>query len=288
MYNFRYHIASLVAVFLALSIGLLLGTVVVERGTLNAQRTTLVDSLQKEYSALRTDNTQLKSELDTNKAFVTDAAPVLVANRLSGRTVLVLGNAGRADAAAAVGDAVAKAGGMSISATFRDAGFGLKDKALAAKVAAVLAADASGDLTAPTADVLAREFANAPGIPSPLTDLLVAAGELSMTRPDGAGTPTLFVVTGAFDDKADAAQIALASAAKSHGQMAAGAETTKHATGVAAAASDAGLPTVDHADTPLGQVSLVWVLLGRADGRFGLARGVDGAYPSPLTATIPK
>ena len=35
MYNLRYHIASLVAVFLALAVGLLLGTVVVERGELD-------------------------------------------------------------------------------------------------------------------------------------------------------------------------------------------------------------------------------------------------------------
>src|SRR5450759_5719714 len=149
MYNFRYHIASLVAVFLALSIGLLLGTVVVERGTLDAQRTTLVDSLQKEYTTLRTDNTQLKSELDTDRSFLAEAAPLLVSNRLAGRTVMVLTNAGRADAAAAVADVVAKAGGVAVTATFRDAGFGLKDKTLAAKVAAVLATDANTDLTAP-------------------------------------------------------------------------------------------------------------------------------------------
>lgn len=288
MYNFRYHIASLVAVFLALSIGLLLGTVVVERGTLDAQRTTLVDSLQKEYTTLRTDNTQLKSELDTDRAFVADAAPVLIANRLAGRTVLVLTNAGRADAAAAVTDSVAKAGGAVITATFRDVGFGLKDKAFAAKVAAVLATDANGDLTALVADQLARELTDVAGTPAPLTDLFVASGELTVGTPDGAGTPTAVATTGSFDDKADAAEIALAVAAKARGQLAAGAETTKHTTGVAAAAADAGLPSVDDADTPVGQVSLVWVLLGRADGRYGVTHGVDSAYPSPLTANAPK
>jgi hypothetical protein len=288
MYNFRYHIASLVAVFLALSIGLLLGTVVVERGTLDAQRTTLVDSLQKEYTTLRTDNTQLKTELDTDRAFLAEAAPVLIGSRLAGRTVLVLTNAGRADAAAAVADAVAKSGGVTITATFRDVGFGLKDKALAAKVAAVLATDASADLTAPVADTLAREFSDPAGTPAPLTDLLVATGELTIAAPDGAGIPTSVVTTGSFDDKADAAEVALAVAAKAHGSLAAGAETTKHTTGAAAAAADAGLSSVDDADTPVGQVSLVWVLLGRADGRFGVSRGVDAAYPSPLTANAPK
>jgi hypothetical protein len=288
MYNFRYHIASLVAVFLALSIGLLLGTIVVERGTLNAQRTTLVDSLQKEYTTLRTDNTTLKAQLDTNTAFVADAAPVLIDSRLAGRTVMVLTNAGRADAAAAVSDAVAKAGGAAVTATFRDVGFGLKDKTLAAKVAAVLATDANADLTAPVADALAREFSDAPGTPSPVTDVLVAAGELSMNTPDGSGTPALIVTTGSFDDKPDAAEISLATAGKAHGLIAAGAETTKRATGVAAAAADAGLPSVDDADTPVGQVSLVWVLLGRATGRYGAAKGVDAAYPSPLAAATAK
>ncbi len=288
MYNFRYHIASLVAVFLALSIGLLLGTVVVERGTLNAQRTTLVDSLQKEYTTLRTDNTQLKSELDTDRSFLAEAAPLLVSNRLAGRTVMVLTNAGRADAAAAVADVVAKAGGVAVTATFRDAGFGLKDKTLAAKVAAVLATDANTDLTAPVADTLAREFTDVAGTPSPLTDLLVSVGELTIGSANNAGTPTIVVAAGSFDDKPDAAEIALAAAAKTHGQVGAGAETTKHATGVAAAAADAGLASVDDVDAPVGQVSLVWVMLGRANGRYGVNRGVDSAYPSPLSANAPQ
>jgi hypothetical protein len=284
MYNFRYHIASLVAVFLALSIGLLLGTVVVERGTLNAQRTTLVDSLQKEYTTLRTDNTQLKSELDTDRAFLADAAPMLVANRLAGRTVMVLTNAGRADAAASVADAVTKAGGTAVTATFRDVGFGLKDKSIAAKVAALLALDASADLTAPVADTLSREFTDVAGTQAPLTDLLVSLGELTIGNADNAGTPTMVVAAGSFDDKPDAAEIAIAAAAKTHGQVGVGAETTKHATGVAAAAADAGLASVDDVDLPVGQVSLVWVLLGRADGRYGVTRGADAAYPSPLSA----
>jgi hypothetical protein len=49
MYNLRYHIVSLVAVFLALTVGLVLGTVVVERGVLTKQRAALVGDLTKQY-----------------------------------------------------------------------------------------------------------------------------------------------------------------------------------------------------------------------------------------------
>ena len=75
MYNLRYHIASLVAVFLALAIGLILGTVVGERGTLDKQQTTLVTSLQKDFTLLRTENADLKRERDRDHAFATDVVP---------------------------------------------------------------------------------------------------------------------------------------------------------------------------------------------------------------------
>ena len=43
MYNIRYHIASLVAVFLALALGLVLGGLVVQQGTFSKQQKALVE-----------------------------------------------------------------------------------------------------------------------------------------------------------------------------------------------------------------------------------------------------
>ena len=106
MYNLRYHIASLVAVFLALAMGLLLGTIVVERGVLSDQQTTLVAGLQKDFSQIRAESAALKTANDALSAFAGEAAPKLVDGALTGRTVLVIAAPDSADTVASVTSAV--------------------------------------------------------------------------------------------------------------------------------------------------------------------------------------
>ncbi len=53
MFDMRYHIASLVAVFLALTVGIVLGTAIVNRGVLVRQQNALVGSLRTEFASLR-------------------------------------------------------------------------------------------------------------------------------------------------------------------------------------------------------------------------------------------
>jgi hypothetical protein len=110
MYNLRYHIASLVAIFFALTVGLLLGGVVVERGTLQNQKTTLVDSLRKSYEGLSADQRTLKAENDALAAFSDQAAVQVVSGVLAGRTVVVLADPASGDVVSEVTRAVRDAG----------------------------------------------------------------------------------------------------------------------------------------------------------------------------------
>ncbi|MFY1632409.1 copper transporter [Solwaraspora sp. WMMB335] len=89
MINFRYHVVSLTAVFLALAIGLVVGT-----AALNGP---VVDSLSDNVNALRKDNQQLREtvnslreEVNREEDFVTEAAPILLADKLAGRRLLVV------------------------------------------------------------------------------------------------------------------------------------------------------------------------------------------------------
>ncbi|WP_326553970.1 copper transporter [Micromonospora sp. NBC_01813] len=89
MINFRYHVVSLTAVFLALAIGLVVGT-----AALNGP---VADSLSDNVNALRKDNTQLREtvnslreEVNREEDFVTEAAPILLADKLAGRRILVV------------------------------------------------------------------------------------------------------------------------------------------------------------------------------------------------------
>ena len=71
MYNLRYHIASLVAVFLALAIGIVLGGLVVRQGVFDTQQRALVSSLQSEFNSIKKQNTALKSSLTLEETAVT-------------------------------------------------------------------------------------------------------------------------------------------------------------------------------------------------------------------------
>lgn len=89
MINFRYHVVSLTAVFLALAIGLVLGTAALN-GPVADDLNNRVSSLSKRNGQLREEAQQLKNQVESQADFVVDAAPMLLSGRLAGRSVLVV------------------------------------------------------------------------------------------------------------------------------------------------------------------------------------------------------
>jgi len=281
MYNLRYHIASLVAVFLALSVGLLLGTVVVERGVLSAQKTSLVQGLQKDYDQLRGDIKVQTARASTLAAFADDAAPAVMRDVLAGKTVVVLADPTSGETVKYAVDSVRAAGGTAAVVTLAGQGLSLGDAAVRAAAATALGVpEASVDETAVVA-ALAREW-TASAATRGLTDALATAGALRIEGFSAGTAADGVIVASVWDDQPDAAAIAVAQAMTGPGRWAVGIETTKRPTGLATAARAASLSGVDDIDTSLGRVSLVWTVSGRVSGLFGTAKDADGAYPTPL------
>lgn len=278
MYNLRYHLASLAGVFLALAVGLLLGTVVVERGALDRQRTSIVQSLQSNYDDLKAENDELRRESQRSGAFAKDVAPLLVADMLRGRTVVVITNGGRNDGLSATRDAVRAAGGDVVVATFRTKGLGMDDEATRRTLSELATPSAQtpgvGD---PVVGALAAEWER--GGAQPITDALRASGELSLEGADGSVRADAAVLLASFDDKADPMLIALVAALDRAGRPAVGAESQRVSTGVAQASLDAGLSSVDAVDRPEGALSLAYVLAGKAEGHFGVKDEAAALYP---------
>jgi hypothetical protein len=91
--DFRYHIVSIVAVFLALALGLVLGTTTLDPlivGDLKDRVTQLV----ADKAALQGDIKALRDDSADGLAFARAAAVPLVQDQLSGRNVVVVGIAG--------------------------------------------------------------------------------------------------------------------------------------------------------------------------------------------------
>lgn len=281
MYNLRYHVASLVAVFLALTVGLVLGTVVAERGTLDNQSTTLVEDLQKQFDAIQKDNRTLREGLERDRAFAADVVPALTADALQGRTIAVLTNSGRSSGLEAAVTAIEEAGGTPVVFTFESAGLGLADKTPEG-LTELLGEGASGTPDALGELAAARMAAEwlVEG-EHPVTDVLVDAGELSARGASATSTVDACVLMAAFSGEPDSAALAMAEAFDDAGVVVVGAEATSQATGVAAEAVDRGFSATDDVDAPQGAFSLVWLLSERAVGYYGVGQGVDGVYPAP-------
>jgi Copper transport outer membrane protein, MctB len=87
--DFRYHLVSLIAVFLAVALGIVIGTTALNEPIL-ADIENQVADLEQDKRALEDRTQQLQTQVDTADAFETTVAPALVDGTLAGRTVLLV------------------------------------------------------------------------------------------------------------------------------------------------------------------------------------------------------
>jgi len=93
MVNFRFHIVSLIAVFLAIGLGILMGSTVV-KGAIVDRLDREIDQVRKESDSLRNANRQTNDDLDRANGVVEDSAAFAVDGRLTGVPVVVLAERG--------------------------------------------------------------------------------------------------------------------------------------------------------------------------------------------------
>jgi hypothetical protein len=87
--SLRYHIVSLVAVFLALALGIVVGSTVLQEGTVSVLRATS-ERVRQESERNSRENVALKQEQARQQAFGTAVLPELVQDRLKGRSVVLV------------------------------------------------------------------------------------------------------------------------------------------------------------------------------------------------------
>jgi len=280
MYNLRYHLASLVAVFLSLAIGLLLGTIVVERGTLDTQRDSIVTALQEEFRSLSEENSVLGEENAALAAFVNDTLPALIGGRLEGRTIVVIVNSGRVDGLGSVTDAIRMAGARPVTVTLNEASLGLDRPEVSEAATSVIGPIADDQLLSGAIDRLTAEWTD-PTQGRLLTEALVASNALAIGDLPAEAAVDGVVNLAAWDQTPDEAAFGIANAVAQRGGTVSAAEATSHETGLAGAAAERGLSAVDDVGSPQGQYALVMVLAGEAEGYFGLGPGAQARYPVP-------
>lgn len=184
MINFRFHLVSLVAVFLALALGIVMGSTVIDRAIVDGLKNR-IDDVEARADARREENLELERRLATLEGYAEQSVAHLVGRRLDGVPVTVVAVRGVDAGAVRTTVETLRDGGATLpGVVWIEPSLAVPDPAARAKLG-----EAVGDLLRPAEDLrqavleaLARRLAYGPDEPPGLTapvpggteDLLVA------------------------------------------------------------------------------------------------------------------
>ena len=293
MFDFRYHVASLAAVFFALVIGILVGVALASHGLGNTERKRLEEDLRRAESQADVLRTQVAADASNgaaNRAFVEGTYKSVMANRLNGKKIAVLfiGSSEKVRRTA-ITQALADAG-AGTPLRMRFVKVPVDPSALAKRLVTkpLLASYAAPDQLKTLGHDLGQEFVAGTDTPlwSALQNVLVEE-KIGPAKPPADGVvivrsatpqtgPTALFLKGLYAGLADV------------GVPAIGVEQTSDAVSAIKAFQRAGFSTVDDIETPVGKLALVALLADPTlTGNYGTKKTAQGLLPpiAPLPAT---
>lgn len=302
MISFRYHIVSIVAIFLAFALGIAVGTAALN-GAVTDNLRDQVNSLRDQRDSLRTDASTLNKKVADQDGFATLYGSKITTGALTGKTVAVVQTPGASsDVVDAVVAQIAAAGGrvtgqIEITTDYLDPARSVDIRALATGPAhpVGLQLPATDDAGALGGALLAYVLVSSPTA-ADINQVLAGFATLQMVKVKGdTVTPAnlAIVITGGTlsSDPAAAMLVSLASALdnQGNGTVVAGDSDAAGKGGVIAAVRGDGsasrtVSTVDDADTAIGRLAVILALAEQASGRvgqYGTAAGADSIAPQP-------
>jgi hypothetical protein len=288
MFDLRYHVASLAAVFVALLIGILVG-VAMSGKVDDAEKQALksdVNRLNAQLEAASEGRANVTREQTAIRAFVKNAYPSLIADRLRGERIAVLfagpvDTGVRQDIERAVEDA-----GASAPVRMRSLKLPIDAETIENKLTGELRQYRAGELD-DLGRALAKELVDGGDTPgwNALTSVLVEEKAGSFRRAaDGV------VVARTVEAQQGETSVFLSGLYAGLADMdvpAIGVETSDVSRSAVGSWSKAGLSTVDDVDAAAGRLALALLLSGSPSGSYGVKKSAgDGIIPpiEPLPA----
>lgn len=131
MYNFRYHLVTIVSIFAALALGLLLGVALTGSDLVRDASNNLAQSLSDQFDSLNATNKELSNQLDQEQLFASQLVNDWQKDRLSGRTIALLTRApkDKDPLTDELSSLILRNGGVPVVVRInQDKGFGLDDE----------------------------------------------------------------------------------------------------------------------------------------------------------------
>ncbi|NLW10002.1 MAG: copper transporter [Firmicutes bacterium] len=277
--DLRYHIFSLAAVFLALGLGIAIGSALPGADTLLREQEKVITRLEKEFAQLRSERRALEEmvaekekELAVMERFHREIFPLLAGDLLNGCKVVFIQNGEAPEGVVEeLGDFLQEAGAVvAATISFNDRSGG---EELAALVGLEPGAAWAGEFWAELAAELGGE--KTPALLPLLQELAMARRQLSPPGPVDA-----VVVLGGEGSGAGLAGLELAAAARAAGLTVVGAEPLAVGKSWIPRYKSLGLTSIDNIDTFPGRMALVFTLAGAGEGHYGVKESAAALLPA--------
>lgn len=302
MISFRFHLVSLVAVFLALGLGVLSGTTVINRGIVS-QLEERTDELAADFESQRAQLTRMEAELDGWNAFGEAAKPWLVEDRLAQAGVVIVTQEGTDEEAIDGVRTGLEDGRARILALLEfDEAMALQTDAERQALAQALGLDGEEDaeqLQAEAARLLADRLTVDAATGGDALQRLIDAGFVTNSGPqpvedaDLSTADAVVVVGGGVADTGLEPSALLVPLVQALAQGDAAVVATEAVDAVQPFVEplrddgnlDGRIVTQDNVDQVPGQIGLVLglddLLLGQAGGNYGVKDGASSVIPVP-------
>jgi hypothetical protein len=319
MIDFRYHLVSIVAIFLALAVGLLLGSTVLRPYALKGLQEVSKGEQHQIDSLLQTRD-QLQREVAAGNQFAQANAAQMLHQLLDGQQVVLVLAPGAPDSVTSgVTQALGMAGAtvtgqIQIQAPFFDTSpAGSEKLAQLAEHLAPLGLTLAGSAQAQASELIANSVLTRDGAGEPVAGQrdsasvavingLAAEGFLTVSGSPWDPATLAVVITPATPpstNDSNAASQALVTLAQQLDLAGAGAVVAGSIGGsgpgsaidvMRAGGREGHLSSVDNADTPAGQVVVAQALFDRMHGKsgsYGVASTASAGAPSPAPTPSP-
>jgi hypothetical protein len=277
MFDFRYHALSLVAVFLALGIGILLGTTIGDQLVSEANRD-IASSLRRDVTEARSAARAARSSLEERDGFIGASFERIVGDRLRGRNVAIVSSGELPDSVEnGARDAVQDAGGgvTSVSQTAPPPELAELGEAVGGRFAGVRRGDSR---IAPLGRRIGRALASGNELASRLADRFPDRFSGDFPRVDAVA---LFRDPDEErSDDEERFEQGLIAGLRALREPVVGIETLETDPSQIPFYEDRLTASVDSVDTPGGRIALVLTLAG-ARGSFGFKDTADAPLPEP-------
>jgi hypothetical protein len=288
VFDFRYHVVSLAAVFLALLFGILIGVGISGRGLVDEAERIRLQADIAELEGRLEDAGQRSRDQQAAEEYVRESYDAVMRDRLAGRGVaIVFVDSAPARVRSAVVEAITAAGGQAVRLRVVDVPVSVERVVAALEAEDELADLADEDRLGDLGRLLGQELVT--GGESPLWTAL--AQHLVVERSGRDSPPVDAVVVGRppydEDDEATARFLEGFYAGLTATVPAVAVETTDAYPSTLDAFRRTNLSTVDNVDRPVGRVALVVLLAGAPGGHYGVREDADGVLP-PVEPVRPE